>query len=516
MLFGSIHVPDFPVQATRRIDSQISFKRDALVVLDGPESLLKVLACNPVARRCGIFPGMTKAQAEVCPGVVLRKRVAAQEESAQSALLDCGYRFSPRVESTAPGTIALDLTGTERLLGSPARIGQQLARQAEACGFAANIALAANCDTALCAARGFTGITVIAPGEEARRLAHLPVTVLQPEQEILDALESWGIRDCRALGALPSIPLTQRLGQQGLYLQRLARGELQRELVLAEPAIACRESLELEEAVELLEPLAFVLNSLLEQLVARLVARSLATDHLQLELELEAHAECQLHIEAKESAAKYQRALKLPVPTQDAKVLLKLLQLDLTAHPPQAPVKRIALETFPAFLRFGQGGLFQPLAPEPQKLEITTARLRATVGEKDDHGRGHVGFPMVLNSHKPDSFQLLPLNTERKAIKDRRPTQPSTRFQLRLFRPALAAKVELKRDVPMAVVFSGTRGTVVEASGPWRSSGSWWDKAEEWQRDEWDLELSLDGDTGIYRLYRELESGRWFVEGMYD
>lgn len=505
------------MQAALRIDAKASFKANAVAVMDGPESLLKVFSCNGVARRAGIIPGMTKAQAEACPNVTLRKRVVEQEESAQSALLDCGYGFSPRVESTCPGTITIDLTGTERLLGPGTKIGRQLAQRAEVCGFEVNVALAANPDAALHAARGFTGITAMAPGEEARRLACLPIEVLQPAEEILDALDSWGIRDFQSLAALPAIPLTQRLGQQGLYLQRLARGEVQRELVPAEPAIAFRESLELEEAVELLEPLAFVLNRLLEQVAARLAARSLATDQVQVELGLETHVDRQLHTGTEAAPAlQYQRTLKLPVPTQDTKVLLKLLQLDLAAHPPQAPVKKVMVEAFPAHVRFGQAGLFQPLAPEPQKLEITMARLRATVGEKDEQGRGRVGFPAVLDSHKPDSFQVLPFDAERKETKERMPASPSPRFVLRVFRPVLAARVELNCDAPSAIVFSGRRVKVTNASGPWRSSGSWWDKAEEWQREEWDVELSMNGGTGIYRIFRELPSGQWFVGGMYD
>ncbi len=518
MLFGCIHVPDFPVQTALRVDSKTSLKADAVAVMDGPESLLKIVACNDGARRAGINPGMSKTQAEACPNVTLRKRVVEQEKSAQLALLDCGYGFSPRVESTCPGTITIDLTGTERLLGPQTKIGRQLAQCAETCGFGVNVALAANPDTALYAARGFRGIIVIPPGEEARRLACLPIEVLQPAEEILDALDSWGIRDFQALAALPAIPLTQRLGQQGLHLQRLARGEVQRELVPAEPAIAFRESMELEEAVELLEPLAFVLNRLLEQVAARLVARSLATDHVQVDLGLEAHLDRQLRTgpESSAPALLHQRTLKLPIPTQDAKVLLKLLQLDLAANPPQAPVKKAMVEAFPAYFRFGQGGLFQPLAPEPQKLEITMARLRATVGEQDEQGRGRVGFPAVIDSHKPDSFQVLPFDAERKDTRKGTPATPLPRFVLRVFRPPVTARVELKCDVPAAVVFSGKRVKVTNASGPWRSSGSWWDKAEEWQREEWDVELNLNGGAGIYRIFRELPSGQWFVEGMYD
>src|SRR5215471_11295552 len=459
MLFGCIHVPDFPVQASLRSESAtgISFQLDPIAVLDGPESLLKVFACNARARTAGIALGMTKIQAEACPGVALRKRIIEQEEEAQTALLECARSFSPRVESTCSGSVIVDLTGAERLLGSQQEIGQQLTARAAACGFAVNIGIAANADTALHAARGFAGITLIAAGEEAQRLAGLPVEVLEPSLEILDTLESWGIRNFQSLAALPAVPLTQRLGQPGLHLQRLARGEVQRELVPASPPPSFQETAELEEAIDLLEPLGFILNRLLDELLDRLRARSLATDQVHVDLELEVHVDRQLQAENLPESTTiptmplHQRVLKLPVPTQDAKVLLKLLQLDLAAHPPQAPVKKIIVEAFPARVRLAQAGLFQPLAPEAHKLEITLARLRAAVGEKDEQARQRVGFPMVMDSHRPGSFQVLLLSAEAissspksKSSSHRETTccLPAPQLVMRGFRPPLTAWVE--------------------------------------------------------------------------
>src|SRR6266404_110551 len=121
MLFGCLYIPDFPVQAALR-NTDCNLTKQPAAVLDGPESLLKVFAVNEAARRCGIDRSMTRLQAETCVGIVFRKRSAVQEESAQSALLDCGYGFSPRVESTAPGKIILDLTGAERLFGASQQI----------------------------------------------------------------------------------------------------------------------------------------------------------------------------------------------------------------------------------------------------------------------------------------------------------------------------------------------------------------------------------------------------------
>ena len=515
-LYGCIYIPDFPVQAILRTFGK-GRKEVPVVVLDGPDSREKVFACNSMARSAGIITGMTKSQAEVISNLVLQKRLVEQEEAAHSALIDCCYSVSPSVESTCPGAVLVDLTGGMRLHGEPLKIARSLAARATQCNLEVHVALAANPDSALYAARGFAGVTVISAGQEANRMAQLPVDVLQPEPELLDTLHNWGIRDFQSLAALPAVPLIQRLGKRGVHLQQLARGEVQRTLTLAEPITRFHETIKLEEPLELLEPLAFVINRLLEQLMGRLVLRSLATDHVEINLGLEVHADRRLKSTKTMPATPsfHQRALKLPVPTHDVKILLKLLQLDLTEHPPQAPVRKITLELFPAQSRFAQAAFFEPRAPEPAKLEVTLARLRAIVGEQDEFGRGLVGFPSIKDSHKPNGFEVLPFRPETKRREYRKHSN-GPRMALRMFRPPLRAKVELTSNVPAAIIFQGTRKEVVNVSGPWRKNGAWWNITEEWARDEWDVEVRVQSDKGLYRLFRDHRLGQWFVEGMYD
>src|SRR6266576_7058878 len=115
---------------------------------------------------------MTKTQAEVCPGIVWRQRSLSQESTAHSALLDCAWTISPRVEGSGqeelPDTVVVDIAGCEKLLGSPEKIAGDLQRVAAAVGFDANVAVAANAESAICAARGFPGITIIPAGDEGR------------------------------------------------------------------------------------------------------------------------------------------------------------------------------------------------------------------------------------------------------------------------------------------------------------------------------------------------------------
>ena len=85
---------------------------------------------------------------------------------------------------------------------------------------------------------------------------------------------------------------------------------------------------------------------------------------------------------------------------------------------------------------------------------------------------------------------------------------------LRRFRVPVPVRVRVEDGRPVRVEpgrgVSG--GRVAVAAGPWRTSGAWWEP-QNWDRDEWDVSLS-DGVT--YRLFRERERARWFVEGVVD
>ena len=123
----------------------------------------------------------------------------------------------------------------------------------------------------------------------------------------------------------------------------------------------------------------------------------------------------------------------------------------------------------------------------------------------------------------------------------------------RIFRPRLAARVELREGRPVKIFFRGLYGRVITASGPWKISGDWW-REDAWQQEEWDLEIQFDGGdasgsasrstsgsaglhvnaqanvqaiasvpdakvqmrAGLYCVYYDAACRSWFVRGMYD
>jgi protein ImuB len=546
MAFASIHVPDFSIQAVVRAEPAIrerAIRERAIALVEGSSPQERVVAMNEAAARAGISVGMAKSQAAQFHCVEIRQRSPLEEQSAHAALLDIGWSISPRVEDAAIDSIVADLDGLGSLFGSEEAMAGLLARRATDLGLAVHVAVSANLEVALHAARGFPGITVIPPGEEAQRMGALPIQVFSPSAEMMETLERWGVRTCEALAKLPLLELSERLGQQGVQLHQWARGQSRRALILAEAKLCFEEEMALEYAVEELDPLAFLLGRLLDQVCSRLAARSLSAGAIRLRFELDAARKDESmpdEIAQKRPGGNksYEKLFTLPVPMRDSQTLWKLLRLHLQGDPPGAPIVRIFLAADPAAPRAMQHGLFVPSSPDPEKLELTLARLANLVGPS------RVGSPRIPDSHRPGAFEMSRFLPARDAPEMREKTMREKTGSLgeraalaafRAFRPAPRAAVALRDGRPAHISFSDMHGEVLAASGPWRTSGEWW-REDAWSREEWEIEIRPAADRsaaangpsemgplssgeprrGIYRIYYDALCRGWFVAGMYD
>jgi protein ImuB len=402
-----------------------------------------------------------------------------------AALKECASMFSPRVENTGTGTVVFDVEGLERLFGGYPEIAERIRDQARTRKLEVNVAVASNADAAICAARGFSGVTVIQRGTEAARLGDLPIRVLHPSVEILEAIERWGIRSLRAFAKLPAIQVSERLGQEGVKLHKLAQGAGTRPIVPLAETLRFVEVMELDYDITAIEPLTFILSRMLDQICARLRSRNLATHEVRLAL------------------GNYVHILNLPLPIRNSRLLTKLFILDLEAHPPGIAIHRVEVEAFPAKPRVVQNGLFVPLSPEPEKLELTLARLKAVVGEEN------VGSPEILDTHRPDAFQMTKFGIGRSPSPSGK--GESRNLSLRLYRPPLDATVQLRNTVPIWIAFYGVHDSIASTSRPWHTSGDWW-RPTMWDREEWDIETS----DALYRIYYDVHLDRWYTQGVYD
>ena len=453
--------------------------------------------------------------------------IYAENNTAELSLAEFAYAFSPIIEETRPDTVVLDVSGCDLLFGSDYQLATEIFGRAQKSATdgglnrTISIALAANPDVAIHAAKNLTGITFISPGEELTCLGKLPLSALQfslvqldqqQAAEIFETLRLWGVASFFEFASLPTAGVAERLGQEGVRLQQLAAGKIERHLRLKQPPPVFATSIELEHAIIELEPLSFILARLLNQLCATLNAYALATNELLVELKLE-------------DQSIHERRLTLPYAMRDHKVFLKLMLLDIEMHPPHKAINAISIHCEPVKPRLLQNGLFIPLAPEPEKLELTLARIAKLVGPDN------VGSPALLDTHRPRAFSIkrfvvkdpVKKNNKRAATKSPKSqiTNSKSILGFRVFRPPLRAIVEADHDVPKQISAwdkqRSVYGKVVNLAGPWRTTGDWW-REDRWARDEWDvaIESGTGIEAGVYRIYRELATGVWFVEGSYD
>jgi len=518
MAFGAIFVPDFSLQAVERLESRI--RNRPLVLVDGPAPTFRVIAFNRLASLLGVTPGLTKAAAAEFQGVEIRQRRKEQEVAAHAALLDAAWSFSPRVEDTATDTVLMDLAGLTTLFGSHENIAQQIKSRCSALGLDVHVAISANVETARVLARALPGPTIVPDGQEAESLKALPVALLSPGEELAEVFRQWGVTTCGSLAVLPVLSLSECVGQKGVRLHALARGNGNRPLVIAEPTHLFEESLELDDAVEELEPLSFLLGRLLDQLCLRLSARALAVRTIQLQLELEPRFEnafdsSREFLRARQLPETFYCSLVLPRPVRDAKLLLKLLRLRLQANPPKALVQKLRMHAEPDRLVAFEGGLFLPAVPDPDKLELTLARISSVVGESN------VGTPELLDSHRPDAFRMQNFSAPSPESSSA-PSMPEeaedSKMGFRFVRPPMPANVTFQGGRPVRISFQGKSWNVVQASGPWRASGEWWEE-NGWQEDAWDLELGFPGRAparAVYCIVFDSLQKKWFLRGSYD
>jgi protein ImuB len=338
-------------------------------------------------------------------------------------------------------------------------------------------------------------VNVIPAGQEKEALSPLPVSVLDLAAEHADTFVHWGIHTLGMLAELPEKELIARMGQEGKRLRQIARGELPHFFQPIEPAFTLEEHLELDTPVGLLDSLLFVTNVLLEQLILRAASRVMALASVTITLFLE-------------GGNSHSRIVRPALPTNDRQLWIKLLHLDMEAHPPQASVLALSLAAEPGCTSKVQLGLFNPQLPEPTRLDVTLARIAKIVGEEC------VGRAVLSDTHQREVFRV-----ERFTIPASDPIESHPKrahVTIRELRPPENISITLRSERPDRFQFRKQQFVVERAYGPWRTSGNWWN-VDHWNLDQWDIVArAQDGMLLCCCLVCNRVRNRWQIVGLYD
>lgn len=494
-LYACVYAAEFPAQALLRLRPDL--QAEPVAVLEGRAPEETVCALNRSARMKGTSLGMTRLEAESINGLRLLSRSVESEAAARAVLLECAARFSPRIEDASQGTscsFVLDIAGTERLFGPPEQLAERLRTALAKAGFRASIVVSANFDTARLKAVAAREITVIPEGQEANALGKLPIAALDLTEEHEETFALWGVRTLGELAALPQTELVTRLGHAARRCHELARGVAEHTFQPIQPAFALKEFCEFDTAVEQIDSLLFAGARMLDCLVTRASARAMALASLTAYMRLDGD---QVH----------QCVIRPALPSIDRKFLLKLLQLEIGAHPPQAAVVSLELTAGVGQSSKVQLGLFAPQIPEPSRLDVTLARLKALVGED------RVGSPVLEDTHRAGSFRMEGFAVHGKASPAK---AENHRMALRRMRPPVPVRVTVQAERPAAFRDGENRFKVIAAYGPWNTSGCWWSPSG-WDADEWDvLAAQSNGAHIACVLVFDRMQKQWQLEALYD
>jgi protein ImuB len=490
-MFAAFHIADLPMAAAllklpRGHDQPCAILRDPT---DKDDGKIPLLSLNAAAWQTGIAPGWPLNRALVrCPDLLVISRHPEQETELLAELVKFAEHFAADVEITSPDTVLLDLAGTKRLHfegleslpGSEVEVCHALAETPDLAHFA-----------------------VLEPRMRSRFISRLEISTLplsligklEGDAKFLPLLELLGLRTLADFCQLPRQGLTERFGPRAGHWHDLISGKTCRLLKLHRPPESFLQVMEFDDAIHSSEALLFVFNRLLHMLASRLAARHLAASVLEIRLRL--------------VDGNLSREIHLPEPLADPAALLKPIQTLIDSLILRSPVIALELNVATAFPLSSQSDWTRRQLANPGRWADTLARLEALVGS------GHVGIPVLLETHRPDAFELRDA-MESSVLISGNSQLPANSVPLRRFRPPLQISVafEATSDIhprPLALLTGPHCGQVLERRGPFPSSGHYWNPAEKWRRAEWDIRLE---NSPLLRLVYQ-PGDRWELDGTY-
>ncbi len=398
--------------------------------------------------------------------------------------------LSPRVSvSDERRAVLADVKGMEHVHGSEERLLARALGDLGAFGYEVRGAIA---DTPLAAlALGWHGPerAIAAPGRTLEALSALPPRALALEETALSRLAAVGIETIGELAALPRRTLPSRFGESVLAALDRALGARPDVLVAERPPETVHERLLLEGATDSLEALAAALEDLSRRALAVLAASSEAARAVELSFRHEDGAPTRFEV-------------RLAAPIARPGALLSVLRERLERVDLARPVLAVDLRVLEAArIALRQGDLFVREGGGEEDLACLFARLEGRLGARS------VARVELVAEHRPErAVAWIPAAERARAdpgalAAGRRPTRL-------LARPAPLAVQEDAHGEPLAMSGRPLRA----ARGPERIETGFWDGPEV-RRDYW---IVADEDWRESWIFRELDSGRWFLHGVFD
>jgi protein ImuB len=417
---------------------------DERVPADEPlRPTIKLDAVSPAARRYGVRPGQTIAEAGAfIAGFEVRRLPTSALTQALATVAEVALAFGATVALGSPDTVWVDITGSSHLFGGEAPLAEELATRVRALGHAVRLAVAPGPALAGAFARWSPPQRdgkdlFLVPSERTEgAVRELPIVSLPLSAECLSFLVRLGVLTLGDLAALPRQALGSRLEGETTRALELSAGRDPAPLTPFQPALRLTESVSFEHGVDGTEPLLFALRGLAARLAARLAGRGLAAESLARYVEQDRSV---ARLRGEKPNAKLRFSLATPLHREEEIRRVVGSRLDRTRlGAPSVGLRLEAPSVVPATARqLELGGVLSGGADVEQELPLLLAELAADMGE------AHIGVLAALDAHRLEARSaLVPALTPSKARSRHGPRAPRSATPI-------AAHVS---GVPLAVV----------------------------------------------------------------
>jgi DNA polymerase IV len=213
-----------------------SLRGQPVIVGGNPAARGVVSSAAYAARAFGVRSAMPMGQAlRLCPQAIVRRGHFREYHRCSEQVMAILDGYTPLVEQLSIDEAFLDVTGCERLWGTPetiARTIQQRIHDEVGLPVSAGVATSKLVAKIACGLRKPRGLVVVPPGQEAAFLAPLPVEELWGVGEVAARrLHDLGLHTIGNLAAVPRETLLFAFGNQGAVLYAHARGQDDRPVV---------------------------------------------------------------------------------------------------------------------------------------------------------------------------------------------------------------------------------------------------------------------------------------------
>ena len=448
-----------------------------------------------------------------------------------------------------PDSLLLDITGCGALFGGEAALAEMLLRDLKLAGWATRIAIAdtiaavwalthtehaapevrRSIQTSKSHVSRRTGsrpddnahlhelpIQIIPPGMQEQEIARLPIAASRLPLKDLQILAHLGIRSIGQLLTLPREDLPSRLST--LAVDRIHQllsltDEFINQLPESNPIGAAWNS---EFPAKTFDDIRQVLQHLVENIAEQIVRRKVACSLLTSELTCA-------------SGNKLTLSAGVVKPTQSVELMFDVLSLRLETLPLSEPVTAISMAVQSVTIPVSrQRDLFSPTEHiQPQEelatliarvsnrlgpQSVTTVRIQADPRPEHSLVLDQIIANAISPEPTPQSEHILHRLTEpdSDAVPNIERTLPRP---LRLLAtPQQIIGHEREEDPPRLIFVMGKQRQILHVHGPERIQTAWWTE----QPCHRDYYRAITETGSQLWIYRELQTGRWFLHGMFD